>query len=275
MPATTGQSLSFPQLEDNSRIFLVAWGATSGASLEHFHLLDRHHSSLIYITTFAGWSALDSASREQQHRREAAMAFRHSLLSRGSDTVRAGNNGRVAKPSWTFFQYRSAMRLDIFAGCLSERSHCCSEVGSRTASFGEGCGAWRRRGCASLVPPPASRSLFPPPLLHSSLLSPHPHQPSPRRAARYRPSIKRFDLRHRWEKHSAELGHRREMAARGSRSRKVCTAVKPVSSFTGATRQPRTEPSADRAPPAPATAPGQHRPDDTTNDETYFLLYND
>jgi hypothetical protein len=40
------------------------------------------------------------------------------------------------------------------------------------------------------------------------------------------------------------------------------TAVKPVSSSTGATRRPRTKPSADLAPP-PATAPGLRRADAT------------
>jgi TPR repeat protein len=66
---------------------------------------------------------LDSASREQQYRRDAAMAFafNHSLMSRERDTVRAANRGNArSQAEFGYFHFMSARRLDILQGAPAE-----------------------------------------------------------------------------------------------------------------------------------------------------------
>ena len=66
---------------------------------------------------------MDSASREQQYRRDAAMAFafNHSLMSRERDTVRAANRGNArSQAEFGYFHFMSARRLDILQGAPAE-----------------------------------------------------------------------------------------------------------------------------------------------------------
>jgi hypothetical protein len=75
------------------------------------------------VNTSAALGALDSASREQQQRRDAAMTytFNHSLLSRGYDTVRAANRGNArSQDELGFFHLTSATRLDILQGAPAD-----------------------------------------------------------------------------------------------------------------------------------------------------------
>jgi TPR repeat protein len=72
---------------------------------------------------FAATCVLDSAPREQQHRRAAAMtySFNHSLLSRGYDTVRAANRGNArSQAELGKFHYASAKTLDILQGAPAD-----------------------------------------------------------------------------------------------------------------------------------------------------------
>jgi hypothetical protein len=129
-PATTGQSLSFSQLENNSREIFVRVGAFS---FEHFPLYRRHSPR---VTTFAGLGVLDSASREQQHRRDAVMASRFThLLSRGRDTVRAaisGDSGSQAEVG--LFHFINVKRLDVLqVACLNITSADADVVSARWA----------------------------------------------------------------------------------------------------------------------------------------------
>ena len=57
----------------------------------------------------------------QQQRRDAAMAFRHSLLSRGYNTVRAANRGNArSQDEFGRFHFTSAFRLDMLQGAPAE-----------------------------------------------------------------------------------------------------------------------------------------------------------
>jgi TPR repeat protein len=59
---------------------------------------------------------VDSTYREQQQRRDAAMAF-YSLLSKGWHTVHAANSGvSRSQDELGFYHYHSAKRLDILHG---------------------------------------------------------------------------------------------------------------------------------------------------------------
>ena len=64
---------------------------------------------------------MDSASREQQHRCDAAMAFSHSLLSKGKATVKAANRGNArSQDEFGYFHFMSAFRLDMLQGAPAE-----------------------------------------------------------------------------------------------------------------------------------------------------------
>ena len=77
----------------------------------------RLHSSLVH--SHFGWFEL--CVEGQQQRRDAAMAFRHTLLSRGYDTVRAANRGNArSQNELGYFHFLSAFRLDILQGAPAD-----------------------------------------------------------------------------------------------------------------------------------------------------------
>jgi hypothetical protein len=99
-PATTGQSLSFSQLENNSREYLLGLGCTlQGAYLSNTFALSPPLSFV--ITNFAGLGDLDSAFREQQHRRDRWLSLSITHSCRGGMTPCAPRTGEThaAKPS--------------------------------------------------------------------------------------------------------------------------------------------------------------------------------
>jgi hypothetical protein len=88
-------------------------------------LLCAFSTLLSYITTLIAGFALFGLCVEGLHQlsRDAAMAhaFRHSLLSRGYDTVRAANRGNASSQyELGRFHYASAIRLDMFQGAPAD-----------------------------------------------------------------------------------------------------------------------------------------------------------
>jgi hypothetical protein len=115
-PATTDQSLSFSQLENNCVKYLLGLGCTvEGPSLSStFTCLPPPLSSINLLRRLGCFGLCFEG--QHQHRRDAAMAFafRHSLLSRGYDTVRAANRGNArSQAEFGYFHFMSALRLDI------------------------------------------------------------------------------------------------------------------------------------------------------------------
>jgi TPR repeat protein len=88
----------------------------------------------------------------EQHRRNAAMAFSYSLLSRGRDTVRAANRGNASSQNELgYFHFFSAFRLDILQGTPADDDTVAARW-AETLRFVEGAaaqgaaGAQERRG---------------------------------------------------------------------------------------------------------------------------------
>jgi hypothetical protein len=80
---------------------------------------------------------LDSASREQQPRRDTGMAFNYSLLAGGMDTVRAANNGDAdSQETLGFWHGASAKRLEILEGAPGD-DHVVEAMYSEALRFSE------------------------------------------------------------------------------------------------------------------------------------------
>jgi hypothetical protein len=117
-PATTGQSLSFSQQQENSRENLFRVGRHCGGafSFEHFHLIAAA-TLLSYSNHLRGLGCFGPCFEGYASTAAMAFAFNHSLLSRGHDTVRAANRGNArSQTEFGYFHFMSALRLDLLQG---------------------------------------------------------------------------------------------------------------------------------------------------------------